>query len=195
MRVEGITDLPAFNNLYFLPFSLLFPETQTYQGIWHCLIPLPGRSRPSRFHSCSSATPETAGEMLASPAALVIPSPSLTRAFGSFERQACEIRHDRNSFWDFHSGREGFRMLPGSNPAVWRKHSTPASFQQHRTEAPYPGAKSLRASDSHQTGIYPYNKKGGHRSDRLNMHLFALLYLAKPMARRSRMTVTRIWPG
>lgn len=134
-------------------------------------------------------------EMLASPAALVIPSPSLTRAFGSFERQACEIRHDRNSFWDFHSGREGFRMLPGSNPAVWRKHSTPASFQQHRTEAPYPGAKSLRASGSHQAGIYPYNKKGGHRSDRLNMHLFALLYLAKPMARRSRMTVTRIWPG
>ena len=62
LRVEGITDLPAFNNLCFLPFSLLFPVTQAYQGIWHCLIPLPGRSRPSRFHSCSSATPETAGE-------------------------------------------------------------------------------------------------------------------------------------
>ena len=62
LRVEGITDLPAFNNLCFLPFSLLFPVTQTYQGIWHCLIPLPGRSRPSKPHSCSSATPETAGE-------------------------------------------------------------------------------------------------------------------------------------
>ena len=33
LRVEGITDLPAFNNLCFLPFSLLFPVTQTYQGI------------------------------------------------------------------------------------------------------------------------------------------------------------------
>ena len=62
LRVEGITDLPAFNNLCFLPFSLLFPVTQTYQDIWHCLIPLPGRSRPSKPHSCSSATPETAGE-------------------------------------------------------------------------------------------------------------------------------------
>ena len=97
---------------------------------------------------------------LPSPAALVIPSPSLTRAFGNFERQACEIRHDRNSFWDFHSGREGFRMLPGSNPAVWRKHSTPASFSSSTGQKPpYPGAKSLRASDSHQAGIYPYNKK------------------------------------
>ena len=196
LRVEGITDLPAVNTLCFLPFSLLSPVTQKYQGIWHCLIPLPGRSRPSRFHSCSSATPETAGERcLPSPAALVIPSPSLTRAFGSFERQACEVRYAKNSFWDFHSGREGFRRLPGSNPAVRRKHSNPASFQQHRTEAPYPGAKSLRASDSHQAGIYPYNKKAATEVTALNMHLFALLYLAKPMARRSRMTVTRIWPG
>ena len=62
LGAEGITDLPVFNNLCFLPFSLLFPVTQTYQGIWHCLIPLPGRSRPSRFHSCSSAAPETAGD-------------------------------------------------------------------------------------------------------------------------------------
>ena len=134
--------------------------------------------------------------MLASPAALVIPSPSLTRAFGNFERQACEIRHDRNSFWDFHSGREGFRMLPGRNPAVWRKHSTPASFSSSTGQKPpYPGAKSLRASDNPKQGLIRTTKKAATEVTALNMHLFALLYLAKPMARRSRMTVTRIWPG
>ena len=157
LRVEGITDLPAVNTPCFLPFSLLSPVTQKYQGIWHCLIPLPGRSRPSRFHSCSSATPETAGERyLPSPAALVIPSPSLTRAFGSFERQACEVRYAKNSFWDFHSGREGFRRLPGSNPAVRRKHSNPASFQQHRTEAVIPGSEepsSIRQPPSRDLSV------------------------------------------
>ena len=51
----------------------------------------------------------------------------------------------------------------------------------------------------HQTdtkqGFIRTTKKAATEVTALNMHLFALLYLAKPMARRSRMTVTRIWPG
>ena len=72
-------------------------------------------------------------EMLASPAALVIPSPSLTRAF------------------------------------------------EHQTAT--------------KQGFIRTTKKAATEVAALNIHLFALLYLAKPMARRSRMTVTRIWPG
>lgn len=134
-------------------------------------------------------------EMHALPCGPGNPFPSLTRDFGSFERQACELRHDRNPFWGFHSERGGFRRLPGSSPAAWRKHRSPSSFQQHRTEAPYPGAKNLRASATSRQGRIRTTKKAATEVAALNIHLFALLYLAKPMARRSRMTVTRIWPG
>lgn len=44
-------------------------------------------------------------------------------------------------------------------------------------------------------GFIRTTKKAATEVTALNMHLFALLYLAKPMARRSRITVTRIWPG
>ena len=93
---------------------------------------------------------------LPSPTALVIPYPSLTRDFGSFERQACELRHDRNPFWGFHFERGGFRMPPESSPAVWRKHSTPASFQQHRAEAAIPGSEepsSIRQTPSRDLSV------------------------------------------
>ena len=134
-------------------------------------------------------------EMHASPAALVIPSPSLTRAFGSFERQACEIRHDRNSFWDFHSGREGFRRLPGSNPAVRRKHRSPSSFSSTGQKPHTRERRAFEHQIATKQGFIRTTKKAATEVTALNMHLFALLYLAKPMARRSRMTVTRIWPG
>lgn len=56
-----------------------------------------------------------------------------------------------------------------------------------------------RRTFKHQTdtkqGFIRTTKKAAIEVTALNMHLFALLYLAKPMARRSRMTVTRIWPG
>ena len=56
-----------------------------------------------------------------------------------------------------------------------------------------------RRAFEHQTatkqGVIRTTKKAATEVTALNMHLFALLYLAKPMARRSRMTVTRIWPG
>ena len=42
---------------------------------------------------------------------------------------------------------------------------------------------------------HPYSKKAATEVTALNLPLLALPYLAKPMARRSRMTVTRIWPG
>lgn len=86
-------------------------------------------------------------------------------------------------------------MLPGSSPAVWREHRNPASFQQHRTEAAIPRAKSLEHQTATKQGFIRTTKKAATEVTALNMHLFALLYLAKPMARRSRMTVTRIWPG
>ena len=75
------------------------------------------------------------------------------------------------------------------------KTQKPVIFQQHRIEAPSPGAKSLRASGNPKQGLIRTTKKAATEVTALNMHLFALLYLAKPMARRSRMTVTRIWPG
>ena len=40
LRVEGIPDLPAFNNFCSLPFSLLSPVTQNAKGIWHWPHPL-----------------------------------------------------------------------------------------------------------------------------------------------------------
>ena len=130
-----------------------------------------------------------------SPAALVIPSPSLTRAFGNFERQACEVRYAKNSFWDFHSGREGFRMLPGSNPAVRRKHRSPSSSSSTGQKPPYRERRAFEHQAATKQGFIRTTKKAATEVTALNMHLFALLYLAKPMARRSRMTVTRIWPG
>ena len=187
MRVEGITDLPAFNNLCSLPCSLLSPVTQKYQGIWHLPYPFTQEdSRPSRFHSCPSTAPETAGDACP-PAPLVIPYPSLTRAFGSFERQACEVRHDRKPFWDFTLREEVFVCCRGA-----------ALQYGENTEARHPSTRERRAFEQQaatKQGRIRTTKKAATEVTALNMHLFALPYLAKPMARRSRMTVTRIWPG